>query len=40
LLILMEGAITVARVMGDYSGADSAQAVARLILEKRLAAET
>lgn len=39
LLILMEGAITVARVMGDYSSADSAQAVARLILEKRLAAE-
>jgi AcrR family transcriptional regulator len=39
LLILMEGAITVARVMGDYSSADNAQAVARLILEKRLAAE-
>jgi AcrR family transcriptional regulator len=39
LLILMEGAITVARVMGDYSSADSAQAVARLILEKHLAAE-
>lgn len=39
LMILMEGAITVARVMGDYSSADSAQAVARLILEKRLAAE-
>jgi AcrR family transcriptional regulator len=39
LLILMEGAITVARVMGDYSSADNAQAVARLILEKHLAAE-
>jgi AcrR family transcriptional regulator len=40
LLILMEGAITVARVMGDYSSADSAQAVARLILEQHPSAET
>ena len=36
LLILMEGAITVARVMGDYSAAESAKAVAQLILEERL----
>lgn len=36
LLILMEGAITVARVMGDYSAAESAKAVAQLMLEQRL----
>lgn len=40
LLILMEGAITVARVMGDYSSADSAQAVARLILEQHPSAKS
>lgn len=36
LLILMEGAITVARVMGDYSAAENAKAVAKLMLEQRL----
>ncbi|MEN5031678.1 TetR family transcriptional regulator [Pseudomonas sp. Ps21-P2] len=36
LLILMEGAITVARVMGDYSAAENAKAVAQLMLEQRL----
>jgi AcrR family transcriptional regulator len=36
LLILMEGAITVARVMGDYSAAENAKAVAQLILEERM----
>jgi AcrR family transcriptional regulator len=34
LLILMEGAITVARVMGDYSAADSAKDVARMLLKQ------
>jgi AcrR family transcriptional regulator len=36
LLILMDGAITVARVMGDYSAAENAKAVAQLMLEQRL----
>jgi AcrR family transcriptional regulator len=36
LLILMEGAITVARVMGDYSAADSARDVAQLLLKQAL----
>lgn len=36
LFILMEGAITVARVMGDYSAAENAKAVAKLMLEQRL----
>lgn len=36
LLVLMDGAITVARVMGDHSSADSAKAVAQLVLEQRL----
>jgi AcrR family transcriptional regulator len=34
LLILMEGAITLARVMGDNSAADSAKDVAQLLLKK------
>lgn len=34
LLILMEGAITVARVMGDYGAADSARDVAQLLLKQ------
>ncbi|WP_296258299.1 MULTISPECIES: TetR/AcrR family transcriptional regulator [unclassified Pseudomonas] len=34
LLILMEGAITTARVMGDYSAADSARDVAQLLLQQ------
>lgn len=34
LLILMEGAITTARVMGDYSAADSARDVAQLLLKQ------
>lgn len=36
LLILIDGAITVARVMGDYSTAESARAVAQSMLEQRL----
>jgi len=36
LLILMEGAITMARVMGDYSAADSARDVAQLLLKQAL----
>ena len=36
LLILMEGAITTARVMGDYSAADCARDVAHLLLEQAL----
>ncbi|WP_268798199.1 TetR/AcrR family transcriptional regulator [Pseudomonas huanghezhanensis] len=36
LLILMDGAITVARVMGDFSAADSAKDVAKLLLERVL----
>lgn len=36
LLLLMDGAITVARVMGDHSSADSAKSVAQLVLEQRL----
>ncbi|ACX87175.1 TetR family transcriptional regulator [Pectobacterium parmentieri] len=34
LLILMEGAITMSRVMGDYSAADSARDVAQLLLKQ------
>ncbi|WP_133752869.1 TetR/AcrR family transcriptional regulator [Pseudomonas sp. LP_7_YM] len=34
LLILMEGAITTARVMGDYSAADSARDIAQLLLNQ------
>lgn len=34
LLILMEGAITVARVMDDYDAADSAREVAQLLLKQ------
>lgn len=34
LLILMEGAITTARVMGDFSAADSAKDVAQLLLKQ------
>ncbi|VXB39646.1 Regulatory protein TetR [Pseudomonas sp. 8BK] len=34
LLVLVEGAITMARVMGDYSSADSARDVAQLLLEQ------
>lgn len=34
LLVLMEGAITMARVMGDYSAADSAKEVAQLLLKQ------
>ncbi len=36
LLILIDGAITVARVMGDYSTAESVRAVAQSMLEQRL----
>lgn len=36
LLILMEGAITMARVMGDYRAADSARDVAQLLLKQAL----
>ena len=34
LLILMEGAITMARVMGDHTAADSAKDVAQLLLNQ------
>jgi len=34
LLILMEGAITVSRVMGDYQAADNARNVAQLLLNQ------
>lgn len=34
LLVLVEGAITMARVMGDYSAADSAREVAQLLLKQ------
>ncbi len=34
LLILMDGAITLARVMGDNSAADSARSVAQLLLNQ------
>ena len=34
LLVLIEGAITMARVMGDYSAADSARDVAQLLLKQ------
>lgn len=34
LLVLMEGAITVSRVMGDYDAADSARDVAQLLLKQ------
>lgn len=34
LLLLMEGAITVSRVMGDYDAADDAGAVAQLLLKQ------
>lgn len=34
LLVLIEGAITMARVMGDYSAADSAKEVAQLLLKQ------
>ncbi|MNE92316.1 hypothetical protein D3C80_1900260 [compost metagenome] len=33
LLILIDGAITVALVMGDYSAADNAQCMARKLLD-------
>lgn len=33
LLILMEGAITTARVMGDYHAADDAKDIARMLLQ-------
>ncbi|WNW09784.1 TetR family transcriptional regulator [Pseudomonas sp. DTU_2021_1001937_2_SI_NGA_ILE_001] len=36
LLVLIEGAITTARVMGDYSAADSAKEVAHLLLKQAL----
>lgn len=36
LLILMDGAITLARVMGDFTAADSAREVARLLLDHAL----
>jgi AcrR family transcriptional regulator len=36
LLILMDGAITLARVMGDLSAADSAKAVAQMLLRQAL----
>ncbi|MFJ5299923.1 TetR/AcrR family transcriptional regulator [Pseudomonas sp. NPDC088368] len=39
LLILMEGAITMARVMGDYSAADSAKDVAQLLLKQAMPQE-
>jgi len=34
LLVLMEGAITVSRVMGDYNAADTARDVAEVLLEQ------
>ncbi|HFL1970854.1 TetR/AcrR family transcriptional regulator [Stenotrophomonas maltophilia] len=34
LLLLMEGAITLSRVMGDYGAADTAKDVAKLLLEQ------
>lgn len=34
LLVLMEGAITMARVMGDYHAADDAKDVARMLLKE------
>lgn len=34
LLVLMEGAITVSRVMGDHDAADTARDVAQLLLEQ------
>ncbi len=34
LLVLVEGAITMARVMGDYSAAGSAREVAQLLLKQ------
>lgn len=34
LLILIEGAITMSRVMGDYSAADDAKVVAQLLLKQ------
>ncbi len=34
LLVLMEGAITVSRVMGDYNAADTARDVAAVLLEQ------
>jgi len=37
LLILIDGAITLARVMGDYSAADSAREVARVLLQNAVA---
>jgi AcrR family transcriptional regulator len=37
LLILIDGAITLARVMGDYSAADSAREVARMLLQNAIA---
>jgi AcrR family transcriptional regulator len=40
LLILMEGAITMARVMGDFSAADSARDVAQLLLKQALPQST
>jgi AcrR family transcriptional regulator len=40
LLILIEGAITVARVMGDHSSANSARQIAQLMLEQRLRMST
>lgn len=36
LLVLMEGAITVSRVMGDYNAADDARDVAQLLLKQAL----
>ena len=37
LLVLVEGAITMARVMGDYQAADDARDVAQLLLKEALA---
>lgn len=34
LLILVEGAITISRVMGDYSAADDARDIAQLLLQQ------
>jgi len=34
LLLLVEGAITVSRVMGDYSAADDAKDIAQLLLKQ------
>jgi len=34
LLILVEGAITISRVMGDYSAADDAREIAQLLLQQ------